>query len=407
MMRHRFNAPLSNLSLGLILIASSVTAADWPRWLGPNGDNIAPDDGRFVPDLAKWNVAWKATVGRGYSVLTIADGRAFTLGHDEKSQETVFCLDATSGKELWKFSYSAELLPKMHPGGPHASPTVVGNRVLTVSKDGQVFCFMADKGGKLWQAKLTEVMGIKVPDWGFASTPVVHNGQVLLSAGKVATLDLETGKTVWTSKAELHPGYATPVVFTFGGREFIASLDGKGLAVFSRTDGAEISRSPFKALYDMTATTPIVLANGSRILISANLTGEMLSFDGKKLSSLWTTRDLKNNMNNCVVLDGVLYGIDGKENYNQGRFVAVNVADGKLKWAKENFGYGTVIGVGKTLLALNESGELVTIQPSPAAYRELSRKQILGKTCWTNPVYANGRIYVRNDRGDVQCLATK
>jgi len=268
-----------------------------------------------------------------------------------------------------------------------------------------VFCLSADKGTRLWQANLTVVMGIKVPTWGFASTPVIHLNRVLFSAGKVAALDLETGRTLWVTKEEYSPGYATPVVFESGGRQFIAAFDGKGLSVLAADNGAEIARHPHSAAYDMTATTPIILENGRRIFISANKSADMLGFDGQKLSLRWSSTDFKNNMNNGVLVDGVLYGIDGKENNSRARFVALNLADGKPKWVKENFGYGTVIGVGGLLLALNESGELVAIKPSPTGYSEISRLQVLPKLCWTNPVFANGRIYVRSDGGQAICLA--
>ena len=391
--------------IGLALATTSLAANDWPNWLGPNKNNIAPAESPFDSDLNHWKVAWKGSVGRGYSSVIVAGNRAFTLGHDEKSKETVSCLDAASGNVLWKFAYGAQLLPRMHPGGPNASPTVIGDRVITVSKDGQVYCLSTDKGQKLWQANLSEIMSIKVPGWGFASSPVVSNGRILVSAGKVAVLDLQTGKPIWTSKEANKAGYTTPVLFERNGTEFIAALDAKGISILKANDGQEVARHPFKGQFDMVATTPTILHGGNRIFISSNSDAEMLIFDGQSLSRSWANKDIKNTMNNCVVFDGVLYGIDGKQKTPQCRLVSVNAENGKLNWAKAGFGYGNTIGIGRTLLALTENGELVSVNPEPGAYREISRQQVLGKLCWTTPVYANDRIYVRNDRGDVVCLA--
>ena len=174
----------------LFCSTAPLRAGDWPRWLGPNGDNVAPDAAGFNPDLGKWKVAWKAAVGRGYAAVAVAGGRAYTLGHDEKAQETVYCFDATTGAVLWKHAYDAQLMPKMHPGGPNATPTIVGGKVITVSKDGQVFCLAADKGTQLWQASLVDGAGLALPRWGFASSAVVDGPQVLFGGGKVAALDL-------------------------------------------------------------------------------------------------------------------------------------------------------------------------------------------------------------------------
>ena len=144
---------------------------------------------------------------------------------------------------------------------------------------------------------------------------------------------------------------------------------------------------------------------GNRIFISGNTSSEMLGFDGQKIASIWASTDIKNAMNNSVLQGGVLYGIDGKQG-SPSRFVAISAEDGKVNWAKPEFTYGTTIGVGNTLLAFTENGELITVKAVADRYSEISRRQILGKTCWTTPVYGNHRIYVRNDRGELICLAS-
>jgi outer membrane protein assembly factor BamB len=402
-----FTAPSRTtcLALGISLLSIPLRAADWPHWLGPDSDNITPAGDSFNPDLSKWNIAWKTNVGLGYSSVAVADGRAFTLGHDGKSHETVFCFDAASGRLLWNYAYEAQLMPVMHPGGPNATATVFGNRVFTVSTDGQAFCFSADHGEKIWRTDLVTVMGVKLPQWGFASSPVVVGNNILLSAGKVAALDLATGNLAWISKGDYPPAYTTTVPFQVDGASLIAALDANGLSILSARDGAEVAHHAFKTIYNVTATTPFVLDQGKKVFISGNASSEMLAFDGRSLTSLWTSTDIKNSMNNSVILDGAIYGIDGSQNNNSSRFVSINLADGKPNWSKDSFGYGNTIGVGNLILAMNESGELVTIKPSPQSYNEISRLQVLGKLCWTTPTFAGGRIYVRNDKGDVACLS--
>lgn len=392
-------------ALSFLLTVSSLPAVDWPHWLGPNANNVAPAGAGFNPDLSQWTTAWSADVGLGYSSVIVAGGLAWTMGHDGRGKETVTCFEAGSGDVKWAFSYPAELIDRMHGGGPNASPTVAGDKVLTLSKDGQVHCLTREGGEKIWSANLVEMMGIEMPRWGFAGSPVVHEGRVLLSSSKVAALDLNSGRPIWVSKEAHYEGYTTPVVFEREGREFVAALDGKGLCILNFADGREIDRHPFKAQFDMVATTPIVLAGGERLFISGNTSSEMLSFNGLELTAVWSSREIRNAMNNSVLLDGVLYGIDGKHKNSRSRLVAVDAADGRVRWVKEDFGYGNTIGVGKTLLALTEDGELVTAAARPAGYVELGRQRVLSDTCWTTPVFADGRIYVRNDQGRVVCLS--
>jgi outer membrane protein assembly factor BamB len=277
--------------------------------------------------------------------------------------------------------------------------------VLTLSKDGQLYCLSTGDGKKLWEAKLTALMGVEVPRWGFGSSPVVHGNQVLVSAGKLIALDLATGQTLWVSKAEYPPGYATPVPFTSGGKGYVAVMNGKGLSVHSADDGAELAHRPLKAQFDLLAPTPYVLDGGKRIFVSVNASSELLAFDGSSLEAVWTTTELKNALNNSVIADGVIYGIDGRQGTSNCRLVAMNVADGEVLWTRDNLAYGTTIGVGDALLALSENGEIFTAKLSPKGYEELGRQQILGKTCWTTPTVANGRLYARNDQGALVCLA--
>lgn len=186
----------------------------------------------------------------------------------------------------------------------------------------------------------------------------------------------------------------------------MAALDGVGISILSAADGGEIARRPFKAQYDMIATTPLVFEEGHQIFISGGSSAELLDFNGSELVLIWGSKSIRNSMNSSVIYDGVIYGIDGKQG-SAARLIAVSLADGTVNWFKEKFGYGNLIGIGGKLLSLTESGELVTFAASPTEYSELGRLQVLGKTCWTPPVYAGGRILVRNDRGDLVCLMTR
>jgi len=186
-------------------------------------------------------------LSRIHSSVIVAHGLAYTMGHDAKEKETVTCFDAATGEVRWTHSYPAKLIDIYHVGGPNASPTVIGDSVVTMSKDGQVFCLSRRKGEPIWSANLMEILGVKLPRYGFASSPVVHEGRVLLSSGKVTALDLRTGKTLWTSAESHFEGYTTPVVFRHGDKEFIAALDGKGLCILDSADGRELDRHPFQA----------------------------------------------------------------------------------------------------------------------------------------------------------------
>ena len=129
----------------------STIAADWPHWLGPNGDGISleTDWKHEINDPI-----WKAKVGVGFSAVSVANGKLYTMGHDGKKsagQETVYCLDAQTGKSIWKQSYPAPLVDYLHEGGPCSTPTVDGSIVYTISKHGLLHAFQAKDGKVIWK----------------------------------------------------------------------------------------------------------------------------------------------------------------------------------------------------------------------------------------------------------------
>ena len=112
-------------------------AADWPRYRGPNLDGISTETGWSVDWPATGpKQLWKTNVGIGFSSISVADGRAYTMGNRD-NQDTVYCFDAASGQVLWKHSYPSKLDPKYYDGGPSATPTIDAGRVYTLSKEGR------------------------------------------------------------------------------------------------------------------------------------------------------------------------------------------------------------------------------------------------------------------------------
>ena len=112
------------LFLAMVLLGGSATANDWPNWRGPGFNGIS-EETDWDSDRIE-NILWKVEVGTGFAGVAVAGGRVYTLGHDGRKsggEETVYCLDVKSGKKIWSDSYPARLLPKLHEGGPAATPT--------------------------------------------------------------------------------------------------------------------------------------------------------------------------------------------------------------------------------------------------------------------------------------------
>ena len=158
-------------------------------------------------------------VKSGFSSPIIVKDRLWTMGH-HNGKDTVLCLEALTGKPVWSYDYEALSLGTVKPDyeGTRATPTFADGRIYTISRDGKVFCFDADKGTVIWSADVVKVAGAEIPSWGFAGSPIVYRDLVLLNVGAAGlALDKNSGAVKWKSAGSVS-GYATPLIYEVGGR---------------------------------------------------------------------------------------------------------------------------------------------------------------------------------------------
>ena len=387
----------------LALIASATTAAnaaDWFRWRGPDLNGISQETGWQT----RWPAQgpkrlWTASVGTGFSSFSVSRGRVYTMGNTADT-DTAFCLDANSGRTIWQHSYPCALDPKNFEGGPAATPTVDtgGDRIYTFSRKGDVYCLDAADGKVVWSKNLNRELGVEIPTWGFASSPLIEGKLVLFNAGNGGiALDKKTGAVVWDS-GKSAGGYATAVPLHPAPHISVAVFSRQSLVGVEIGDGHELWRYPWKTEYDVNAADPIVA--GDRVFISSgyNRGATVIRVNGGQLEKVWENKNMRNHFNSCVLWQQHLYGVDESEL----RCLALDT--GEVKWKYPQFGKGALMLADGKLIGLSEKGELLIAEATPAAFNPISRAPVLTGKCWTAPVLANAHIYCRNARGEVVCL---
>ncbi|MCA9054285.1 MAG: PQQ-binding-like beta-propeller repeat protein [Planctomycetaceae bacterium] len=389
-------------AIGLGVTASP--AADWPHWRGPNADGIAPvSELQFNwPDEGP-RILWTAQVGTGFSAVSIAAGRAYTLGNTADI-DTVWCLDAETGDVRWQASHAAPLDPNLFEGGPTATPTVDGERVFTFGRKGVAICYDADTGEELWNVSVPETCNVNVPTWGFSGSPVVTGEFVLLNAGSAGVaLKRDTGAVVWMSDNSDDAGYATPRLTTFGEKPLALILSGKALHAVDPQSGTQQWEHRWITRYGVNAADPLV--QGDRVFLSSGYAkgSSLLEVTPDSVGELWRTRDLRNQMSPGVLVDGFVYAVDGDAG-DDCRLVCVEFESGDVRWEQPGLGSATLIASGSRLLILSDQGELVVAEASPEKYQEVSRGKVLSGKCWTTPALSDGRLYCRSAAGEVVCI---
>lgn len=392
------------LVFGAALVAA---ASDWPGYRGPNHNGISTESGW----LGAWPggqpaTLWKKNVGIGFASVAVSSGKVYTLGNRDKS-DTVYCFNAESGGDLWKYSYAEDLDPKYYEGGPSATPTIVDGAVYTFSKSGRALCLDASTGAVRWNVAVAKDLDLINPDWGFAGSPFVQEGLVILNAGRHGlALDARDGKVVWTTGKDA-AGYASPTPFRDNDREVLAMFGAKTVAAVDPKNGAVIWEYPWKTSYDVNSADPIVSRDLMFLSSGYGTGGAALKLGGAKPTQLWFNKEVKSHFQTGVAVDGRIYAVDGQGGDRNSRLKCLDFATGKVLWTSPEAATGTVCAADHRIIWLTGDGQLVIVEARADEYKERARAQVIGGKCWTAPVLANGRLYVRNARGDVVCVDIK
>lgn len=400
------------------LVSAGGTSVDWSRWRGPAATSITTQDGwKAETFAARLRVAWRANVGRGHSAVTVRGDRLYTMGYqvttttgEKVAEEIVYCLSAKTGREIWRYAYRTT---EQDWPGPASTPVLDGSYLYTTGRRGEVTCFDAATGVVVWKRHLVDERLAQRPNWGFCASPVVDGNLLLLNAGRSGVaLDTRTGKVVWASEPQTG-GLPSPVVFERNGQR-LAAIGGRGAVnVVDVATGKVQWTHPWQSDADPSVLGDhVLLTGGGRANGSA-----LLQAQGQAPQPVWSNPNLAGSFQSAVVLGGHAYGF-GRAGQDQ-VLQSIEVGTGALKWSRNLGAWGSLIAVNDILVVIDGDGDMVLAEASPKAYRELTRLRAINITpaesaddrdlraCWTNPAFAEGRIFVRDNFGEVVCVEPK
>jgi outer membrane protein assembly factor BamB len=389
---------------------------EWPGWRGPNRDGLSLEAGlRTEFPAGGPRVLWKQALGRGFSCMAIAGGRLYTMDEEEGPagghQEAVVCLDARTGKAVWRFAYPNHY-DERFGSGPRSTPAVDGNLVYAVGPTGIFHCLRADTGEKVWRHDLMDEFAGRKMRYGVAFSPLVEGDLVYTTPGgpdgnAIAAFDKRTGRLAW--KALDDPmGYSSPLAVTAAGVRQLLVFTNTALASLCPTDGRLYWRHPWVTDGGFNIATPV--AFGDYVFISSAygkgcaLLEIARQNDGSLRPHLvhQSTR-MRNYFSSSVRWGEHLYGFDMTD------LVCMNVRTGEVVWRENgsrSFRKGSLTIAGGNLFILGEGGTLTVAEATPAGYRARASVRVSANKCWTAPVVAGGRLYVR-DEAQIVCLDLK
>jgi len=400
--RHLFALSLSIIALGGFTPTTVSAANSWPGLRGPSYDGAVHDAQLFDGDTVELIVGWKRTLGAGYSVVTV-DGERLVTAFQVDDKDVVAAFDPDTGEERWRYTIGEA--HKGHTGshdGPIATPSLVDGRVYGLGPWGHLFALDANTGGELWARHLVEDLEAEAPYYGFASSPLLAEGVLVveIGAGEAKTIggfDPDNGELIWSAGTD-SIRYHSPIVATIAGHRQVVAVGNKTVMGLDPRSGAALWTYDHEGdERDMGGNTivPVPAGENRILLMNTHPTSVMLQItkgevDEYQIAELWSAGSIKSSYVQPVYHEGHLYGMNSKI------FTCVDAATGETVWRAREPGDGFPTVVGDHLVIMNKPGTLIVAEASPQGYHEIARLDLFADRSWSAPAYVNGRLYVRS-----------
>ena len=417
-MRRRSVVVLASLLfVGLPLLAADPVgpAHHWPHWPGPKPHRVSTETGLLKEWPAEgprlvWNskvVNGTKGVGRGFSSVVVAGGRIFTMG-DRGKDGFVFALEEATGKELW-----ATRISNGQGDGPRCTPTVDGDRVYALSRQGELACLSADKGEVRWRLNFkTDLGGRMMSGWDYSESPLVDGAKLICTPGgendALVALNKLTGELLWKAPVKNGggSGYASIVVAEVGGIRQYITLLGRCIVGVDARDGKLLWR--YDKVANGTANIPTPIVRGDLVFCSTGygrgsallqLVPQSGGIEAKELYFL-KGKELQNHHGGLVLVGDYIYGGHG---HNDGLPFCLEMKTHKFAWGPvrgAGTGSAAVVYADGNLYFRYQSGVMALVEATPKGYHlksEFELPRYTGTPSWPHPVVANGHLYIRGN----------
>ncbi|MCX6325363.1 MAG: PQQ-like beta-propeller repeat protein [Bacteroidia bacterium] len=394
------NLTFSAMVIAIVMIGSlNSYSQDWPQFRGIGRDSKVT--GFKAPSAwpTELKLEWKVSVGFG-DATPVLTGKKIYLNTRQGNEEVVLCIDASTGKELWKNQYPSVAVtgPAVSHPGPRSTPAVANGKVVTFGTSAILSCLDAKTGKVIWRRENPTNV---VPQFFTGMSPLIVENLCIAHVGtkdngEVLALDLNTGSEKWKWAGD-GPAYASPSVMTVEGKKLLIVQTEKNLMALNLADGKllwQIATPVQQRFYN--ASSPYI--DGQTIYYTGQGTGMKaikVEKSGNEYATkeLWSATEVGAKWNTPVLKDGFLYGFS-----DQKRLYCVNAATGQTAWIDNavNSDFATIVDCGSVIIGLPQTANLIVFKPEPKSYSEVAKYKVSETPIYSFPVVAGNFIYIKD-----------
>lgn len=401
------------LSISALVMVTSLMAADWPQFMGPNCDGSSSETGL----MREWptggpKVVWTIPVGKGYGGASIHKGEVFMLDRLEQKEDVLRCIELKTGKEKWTAAYEAP--GNIDHDGSRSTPAVTDSMVYTIGPFGHFTCVDRKTGKQVWQKNLLAEYGSKRPNWAVAQSPLLYGKNVIVAPQSdrvgVVAVDQVTGEERWRSGPVGPLAYASPRIVSIDGFDHVVAVSTRGVAAVAAIDGRALWEYEHKCKIPVPNVS--VLGPGRLFVTGGYNSGSAVIQVGREGDG-WTVREIARipeiggHVHPALVFKDHAYVLCNTNERNDG--MVCFDTDGKMLWQTKRDPYlckGGSILTGDRLIYVMDgrTGELHIVEPSPESFKSLGKVKVLdGREIWGPLALADGHLIIR-DQAQVKCL---
>jgi len=404
------------------VFSSVLFGSDWSAYLGPLRNGVSQDKNLLssFPNEGP-EILWRASMGVGWSAPVISDDLLYITSYEDNNKEVVLCLNAITGKEIWKYTYPVDYGKMEYSyGGPRASVTISANYACSIGAMGNMFCFDKLSGKIIWEKNLDKEYPPAKRAWkGWTISPLVEDGKVVVNLGpdekkeneRCAAFEMKTGNLKWLYKSPVKivttvQVSQTPQLAIFDNEKYLLYSPYARLTALKLSDGKPLFSYQLSEGND-TIATPVYVGGK---LLEMPFGKEQIMLDIKKENGRYIVREVWKTKNSPS-------GHAGYQEWNGNLFgfascfslVCISSEKGQIMWSKYGFKQDSSLTVADGKIFIRNGKELIIAEAAGKVYRELSRisfkvesnsKDSMG---WVAPLIVDGKMYLRFSR-DLLCL---